>query len=129
MIAVKKKRVLIVDDEVHFTRLLKLNLERNGRYEVEEENRGAQALAAARKFKPDLVLLDIVMPDSSGNEIAAQLREDPELKGIPIIFITAILSREEVTGMGGGLIGGHRFLAKPVKIEEVLACLEQSPEK
>ena len=120
---------MIVDDEVHFTRLLKLNLERNGRYEVEEENRGAQALAAARKFKPDLVLLDIVMPDSSGNEIAAQLREDPELKGIPIIFITAILSREEVTGMGGGLIGGHRFLAKPVKIEEVLACLEQSPEK
>src|SRR5258706_15639749 len=83
------KKILVVDDEVTITRLLKLNLEKTGAYVVREENRGAKAYAAAREFKPDLILLDVMMPDLDGGEVAAQLQADPLMKGIPIIFLTA----------------------------------------
>src|SRR2546423_5120830 len=59
-----KRRILVVDDETSITRLLKLNLEQTGSYEVREENLGARVLEAAREFKPDLVLLDVMMPRS-----------------------------------------------------------------
>lgn len=67
----KEKKILIVDDEEDFTKLIKLNLERTGEYEVEIENGGLRGLAAAREFKPDLILLDILMPDMEGGEVAS----------------------------------------------------------
>ena len=120
-----KKRVLLVDDETRFTRLLKLNLEQTGRYEVREENEGLQAVRTAQEFKPDIILLDIIMPDANGSEIAVQIKNNEKLKNVPIVFITAILSREEVAPSDNCLIGGNRFIAKPVTMEEVLSCLEQ----
>lgn len=120
----RKNRILVIDDERNFTRLLKLNLEKTGAYEVREENRGAQGLAAAREFRPDLILLDIMMPDMSGDEVAEQIREHKELKEIPIVFLTAIASKAEVSAQGG-LIGGEEFLAKPASPEEVIARIER----
>src|SRR5882757_7174042 len=90
-----KKRIFIVDDESGFTRLLKLTLERSGKYMVKEINDGTQAWLAAREFKPDLIFLDIVMPKVDGGEVAQQIRSDPMLAHIPIIFLTAIVSQTE----------------------------------
>ncbi len=119
-----KKRVLVVDDEADFTRIVKLNLDRIQKYEVRVETAGDKALAAAREFKPDVILMDIIMPDVSGNELADQIQLDPELRDIPIVFVTAVLSREEAPKIGGNRIGKHRFLAKPVQLKELVDCIE-----
>jgi len=90
----KKKRILLVDDEVGFTRLLKLNLEQRADYEVRVENWAEKALHAAREFRPDLVLLDVIMPHMIGNDVAACMREDATLKGTPIVFLSAVGGRK-----------------------------------
>ncbi len=120
----EKKRILVVDDEPSITRLLQLNLEQTGDYEVETENVSKVALAAAERFRPDLILLDVMMPDLDGGNLACQLQASLELKGVPIVFLTAAVTREEVHARNG-LVGGLPFLAKPVNLREVLACLER----
>ena len=119
-----KRRILVVDDEKALTRMLKLNLERAGNYEVRTENEGANAIPAAREFKPDLMLLDVMMPGVTGDEIAAELKADPLLAHIKYIFVTAIITRDEA-GEAGANIGGNVFLAKPVKAEELIATIER----
>ncbi len=119
-----KKRILVVDDEPVLTRMVKMNLERTGKYEVRTVNQGAMALKAAHEFMPNLIFLDVMMPDMSGDEVSQQLREDPVLAGIKVIFLTAIVTRAETSAMGGE-IGGNEFLAKPVKTEELVATIER----
>jgi CheY-like chemotaxis protein len=120
----EKKRILVVDDEPSITRLLKLNLEQTGDYEVATENVSKAALAAAEAFRPDLILADVMMPGLDGGTLASRLQASPKLKGVPIVFLTAAVTREEVRARRG-LVGGLPFLAKPVNLHEVLACLEQ----
>ena len=122
-VTMNKKRILLVDDEVSFTRLLKLNLEQTNAYEVRVENWAEDALPAAQEFRPDLILLDVMMPRMLGGDVAAQLRSDPNLKSIPIVFLTATVRKKRVEEYDG-IIGGFPFLAKPVSVEEVLQCLE-----
>ncbi|MEY2600452.1 MAG: hypothetical protein RLZZ142_2711, partial [Verrucomicrobiota bacterium] len=90
-----KKRVFIVDDEVGFTRLLRLTLEKTGSYLVREENHGPNALESAKSFRPDIIFLDVVMPELEGGEIAKILRAEPTLASVPIVFLTAIVSQRE----------------------------------
>jgi len=117
----EKKRLFIVDDESGFTRLLKLTLEKSGRYQVLEENDGAKAWLKAREFKPDIIFLDIVMPKIDGGDVAQQIRSDPALSHIPIIFLTAIVSSTETKRE----IGGFPFLAKPVSLDTITRCIEE----
>jgi two-component system, OmpR family, response regulator len=118
------KRILVVDDEPGVTRNLKLNLESGGGYEVLGENIATNALSAARKFKPDLILLDVMMPGMDGGDVASRLRADPLFRDTPIVFLTAIVSNEETNGHE--LVrGAETFLAKPVDIEELKKTLEQ----
>lgn len=123
--ATEKKRILLVDDEAIVTRTLKLYLESTGKYEVRAENDGAAALKTARAFRPHLILLDIVMPEVDGPEVASRIREDPVLKQTPIVFLTALVRRQEV-GPGGRDIGGFPFIAKPLDPDEVVACIERN---
>jgi CheY-like chemotaxis protein len=120
-----KRRILVVDDEMGLTQLVKLNLDKTGKYEVRTENKGRQAWAAAREFKPDLILLDIIMPDMDGGDVETQFHRDPQFKNIPIIFFTATVPR---TGVGGTVIwrGGERFLAKPVSPATLIKCIEEA---
>ena len=111
----KKQRILVIDDESGFTRLLKLTLERTDRYIVREENDGTKAWLLAREFKPDIIFLDIVMPRIDGGDVAQQIRSDPMLSHVPIVFLTAIVSEKE----GGQEIGGFPFLAKPVSLDAI----------
>ena len=117
-------RVLLIDDEPGFTRMLKLNLERRG-YEVMVENNGAHAHAAARAFLPDFIFLDVIMPDVDGGEAAAKIRSDPSFKHVPIVFLTAGVTKEKARARGG-VIGGETYLAKPASVEEVVRCIERN---
>jgi CheY-like chemotaxis protein len=119
----QKKRVLIIDDETGFTRLLKLNLHHMGGYTVEVVNDPARALAVARDFMPDVVLLDVMMPSMDGGEVATQLHANPALKSIPIVFLTAAVKKSEVVSHHGR-IGGLPFISKPVDLQEVVASIE-----
>ncbi len=109
-----------MDDESGFTRLVKLTLERSGEYEVHEENDASRAWLAARSFKPHIIFLDIVMPRVDGGEVAQQIRSDPALVGVPIIFLTAIVSPQESQHQ----LGGFPFLAKPVSLAAITQCIE-----
>ena len=120
----RSKRIFVVDDEPGITRNLKLNLESSGDYDVFAENHAANALAAARIFRPDLILLDVMMPDMDGGEVAARLRADPLFRDTPIVFLTAIVSNEETDGHEM-LSGAETFLAKPVDIGELKKTVEE----
>ena len=116
-----KKRVLLIDDESGFTKLVKLTLERSGNFEVLEQNDGSQAWLTARDFLPDIIFLDVVMPKADGGEVAQQIRSDPALEKVPIIFLTAIVSKQESTQE----FGGFPFLAKPVGIDALKQAIAE----
>ena len=120
-----KKRILIIDDESSFTQMMKINLEETGDYEVRTENRAVRGLAAAKAFKPDMILMDVIMPDLSGDIVAARIGEDSELKNTPIVFVTATIRKVEAASRGG-VIGGHLFLSKPISMEELVDCIEEN---
>jgi CheY-like chemotaxis protein len=119
-----RKRILIVDDEETFGKLVKMNLEETGEYEVRVESKGMQAIPAARAFKPDFILLDIVMPDMDGGEVAQQLKEDKYLRDIPIGFLTALVRDYEVSPKADA-IAGHPFISKPVTVSQLTAFIKK----
>jgi CheY-like chemotaxis protein len=119
-----KKKVLIIDDEVAFTNIVKLTLEGKDQYEVCVENDPRQAITTARKFWPDIIVLDVVMPELDGGEVHTQFKADPILKSIPVIFLTAIVRQKEVDERKG-MIGGSYYLAKPVSAEGLISAIEE----
>ena len=120
----QKHRILIVDNDGDSTHLVKILLERTVRYLVLEENNPTRAHQSAQNFRPDLILLDIVMPETDGGEVAAQIQADPELQTTPIIFLTALVTKAETKA--GLRIQGHPFLAKPISIPELINAIEEN---
>ena len=118
----EQRKILIVDDEAEASRLLQKLLERTGRYSVSVENDGTKAMDRVVEFKPDMVLLDIVMPHIDGTSIAASIRSHPQLHATPVIFLTGIVPRER--SMAHKKLGNFPFIAKPIDLDEVLACIE-----
>jgi CheY-like chemotaxis protein len=119
----KKRRILIVDNDRNATHLVRILLEKTGQYLVLEENDSTKAYRSAKIFRPDLILLDVVMPIRDGGEIAAQIRADPELQNTPIIFLTALVTPTEARA--GVHIDGHPFLAKPINIQELIRTIDE----
>jgi CheY-like chemotaxis protein len=120
----EKPRILIIDNSRDFTHSAKLALERTGGYSVWEENEPAMAHQTAQRVKPDLVLLDIAMPETDGGEVAARIESDPALHRTPVVFLTALVTKAEATF--GLQIHGHPFLAKPISISELVAGIERN---
>ncbi|HEV8544162.1 MAG TPA: response regulator [Verrucomicrobiae bacterium] len=120
----KKKRILLIDDEVGFTRLLKWNLEQTDDYEVRVENGPEQAVNAAREFQPDVVLLDVIMPRMIGNEVAQRLRADKFFGTTPIIFLSAVGGRKSGEACNGAL-DQFPFISKPASVEELIDGIER----
>jgi len=118
-----KRRILIVDDDANSTHLVKILLERSGPYLVLEENDAARADQTAHDFKPDVILLDIVMPEIDGGELATQIEADRELHETPIIFLTALVTHSEANS--GLHIQGHPLVAKPISIPELIDAIEK----
>ncbi|HDZ77198.1 MAG TPA: response regulator [Candidatus Omnitrophica bacterium] len=121
----EKKKILLVDDEVGFTNLVRLYLEGTGEFEIRVENDSSKAVESVREFHPDLILLDVVMPDMDGGEVANKLRSENVFKDIPIVFLTAIAEEAQVTSHGG-LIGGYPFLSKPIDNNKLLVCIREN---
>ncbi len=120
----EKACILIIDNNRDFAHSAKLALERTGRYFVYEENDASKAHQTAQGLKPDLILLDIAMPEADGGEVAARIESDPTLNRTPIVFLTALVTKSETKS--GLQIQGHPFLAKPISIPELVAGIEQS---
>ena len=119
----EKPRILIIDDNRDFTHSGKLALERTGRYSVWEENEPARAHQTAQRVQPDLILLDIAMPETDGGEVAGRIESDPTLHRIPVVFLTALVTKAEARS--GLEIQGYPFLAKPISIPELVAGIER----
>ena len=124
----KTKRILVIDDEPSITRTMKVNLERAGAYSVRAENHASHALETARHFHPNIIFLDVMMPEIDGGHLAAQIKSDPEFKSVPVVFLTAIVSRQETTA-NGATIGGHFFIAKPASLVALTKCIEEFTEE
>ena len=116
-----KGNILVVDDTPQNLRLLVSILQKQG-YEVRPVPNGKLALSGARGFLPDLILLDIMMPEMDGYEVCSQLKADARTKDIPIIFISAI--DELVDKVKAFEVGGVDYITKPFQVEEVLARVE-----
>lgn len=123
-LAKEKRRILIVDDDAESTHLVKILLEKTGNYLVLEENDAAKAHQRARDFRPDVILLDIMMPERDGGEVEAEIEADAELRRTPIIFLTALVTEPEAKA--GLRIDGHRSVAKPINIPELIYHIEES---
>jgi len=119
-----KRRLLLIDDEAAFTRIAKLHLEASGAYEVRVENDGSRALEVAREFCPDLILLDVIMPDVDGGDVGGLIRRDEALSHVPVVYLTAAVSHQELRGESG-TIGGRVFIAKPASHRTLLAVIER----
>ena len=109
-------RVLVVDDEPNITDLVALALRYEG-FSVEKAGSGRAALSAVQKFKPDLVILDVMLPDLSGLDVMKRLTS--EGRKVPVIFLTARDSTEDK--VHGLTIGGDDYVTKPFSIEELVA--------
>jgi CheY-like chemotaxis protein len=120
-----KKKILIIDDERDFVEMIKLNLEDTGEYEVMSESAGSKAVNAAKAFRPDLIFLDVIMPDMDGGEVLANLKKDVYTSGIPVVFLTAIVAEDEADSVGHG-ISGYPFLSKPVSVTRLIDTIKKN---
>jgi len=111
-------KVLVVDDEEPILELLKYNLEKAG-YKVETASDGLKAVVVAKKFLPDLVLLDIMMPGIDGVETCRQIREIPEMEKAFVIFLTA--RSEEYSEVAAFEVGADDYITKPIKPRALLS--------
>lgn len=116
------RRILIVDDDVSAASLLKLLLERTGGFEVRTENRGSLALSAALDFQPELVLMDVVMPGIDGGDVAFQMRANKQLRHVPIVFLTSLVTDEEAAAQS---TIDFPMMAKPVNAQELIRLMER----
>ena len=119
-----KKKILLVDDENNFCTLLKLNLEKRGPFEVLTTTDPHEVLRLAKEKKPDLILLDILMPEMDGMTLASALKSDKDTKDIVIAFLTALVNEEDVRDMQGRA-GVNYFFSKLGTTEELMAALSR----
>lgn len=119
-----KKRILIVDDEPSITQLLRLNLDKTGQYTIRAENDAETVMGALQEFKPDLILLDVMMPGMDGGTLAGKIHGTRAFKNVPIIFLTAAVRQEELDARNG-VIGGFPYIAKPLNVKGVISIIEK----
>lgn len=113
-----KKVILAVDDEKDVLELLSKRLLSAG-YDVITKTSGKAAIEAAKEEKPDLIILDILMPEMDGAQVAAVLHQDPETRNIPILFLTCLYTKREEK-ISGHEVGHNFFVAKPYDPVELL---------
>lgn len=117
-----RKKIIIVDDDVNILELFRDVLEGKG-YQVTPFTRGWEALQAVSREKPDLIILDIMMPRVNGYEVCQILKENPKTKQIPVIFLTALSHQEALRRAAEG--GADDFLVKPCPTEKLLKHVEK----
>lgn len=114
-------KILVVDDELDILEIIRHALNKEG-FEVHVAANGFQGMEQARKYKPDLILMDVMMPVMDGMEACRQLKEDPETKNIPIVFLTA--RSEEFAELAGFEAGADDYISKPIRPRVLLSRLK-----
>ena len=114
----KATQILVVDDEQDILELIRHTLNKEG-YDVHVAANGQQAVEKAKKIKPSLILMDVMMPVMDGMEACRQLKEDPETSGLPIIFLTA--RSEEFAELAGFEAGADDYISKPIRSRVLLS--------
>jgi len=117
------KKVLIVDDEEDVLLMLGKRLTASG-YSVITATNGKDAIALAKSQHPDIIVLDIIMPEMDGGEVMAELKEHPSTRSIPVILLTALFSKAEEEKYGS-MAGGNITLAKPLDAEKLLEQMKK----
>lgn len=119
-------KILIIDDDEMALKVLELKLIQLGFNNIFKESRSTEAFETAMKFLPDLIFLDIIMPGMDGGKVKAKLAENPWTKDIPVVFLSAIISKGEEQRLGGRLTGGGIIISKPYSSEEILEAIEKT---
>ena len=127
----KKARILLVDDDVDFVESTRIVLESKP-YDVIVAKNGDEGLKKAKEAKPDLIILDVIMPVKDGFTAAEQLKEDPELSRIPTIMLTAFAEKHAEASIPvsrGFTLEAEDYIEKPVSPQELLARVEKQLKK
>lgn len=123
-----EKKMLIIDDEMDVLSVLEKGLAEE-KYSVITADNGKDAITLAKSERPDLIILGLEMPDMYGGDIARMLKEDPETKDIPVMFLTGMFPKEEEPKGGrvvaGRVVAGHVLLAKPYDIKELVVAIKK----
>jgi DNA-binding response OmpR family regulator len=112
-----KKKVLIVDDDAEIIELIVDVLVRDGRFETETASSGYEAGISTQQFRPDLILLDYMLPDINGNVVCQTIRKNPEFESIKIIIVSGVVKRDEIDQLLKS--GAEDFIKKPFDIAEL----------
>ena len=120
----KKIKVMIVDDEEDFIKIMQINLENTGKYEVQTLSDAREIMLRVKSFIPDVILLDILMPKMDGVETCRILNEDSVGIGIPIIALSALDTNKDKLMMYK--LGVVDFLVKPIEIDDLIAKIEKA---
>jgi len=112
-----KKKVLVVDDDVEIVELISDILTRDGRFEIRTASSGYEAGMATEQFRPDLILLDYMLPDVNGNVVCQTIRSNPEFENTRIIIVSGVIKQEEIDQLLKS--GAQDFLKKPFSITEL----------
>lgn len=116
-INISTAKILVVDDEPEITEIVETFLTEAG-YQVSVQNSPTEAIKSAHQFKPDVILLDIMMPGMDGYDICQELKKDPEFSGTPVIFLTG---KDRNDDMGRSFkVGGDMFIKKPFSCDRLL---------
>ncbi|MBS3732822.1 MAG: response regulator [Desulfobacterales bacterium] len=119
-----RKKVLVIDDEEDFCFFVRENLANTGRFEVVIATKGLRGIELAEVEAPDIILLDMVMPDMGGEEILEKLRENRRTAEIPVVFLTALATRQDTGSEVFKKIGDSYFVAKPVRTRELIRAID-----
>ena len=119
-----KKKIMVVDDEEDFLEIVKLNLEKKDIYEVLTLSSAKDIIYELHRFKPDIILLDVLMPGIGGIDACSMLNKDPLGKNTPIIIVSALdKDQDKLKAYKMGVVD---YLVKPVERSEVIAKIEKA---
>ncbi len=118
-----KIRVLIIDDEVDFCYFIQKNLMRDGRFNVLVATNGKDGIELAENELPDIILLDLFMPDMPGEDVAAALKENITTEDIPILFVTALATNDDIANRNENKIGNNYIMPKPVRTKKLIETI------
>src|SRR5271156_1789457 len=113
-----KRKILVVDDDQELVELISEVLERDGRFEVRTVNNGFDAGMMVKEYRPDLIVLDVMLPDINGKEVCHRVRADPTLEEVRILCISGMIEEDKIQELR--LSGADDFLHKPFDIEELI---------
>jgi len=116
-------KVLVIDDEFDFCYFVKTNLMQSGPFDVLIATTGTEGIELARTEQPDIILLDLFMPEMPGEDVAAALREFPETAKIPILFVTALASNDDLSENRQGRIGNNYIMPKPIRTKTLIQTI------